>query len=108
MKLEYVKWFDACSMLTSEWMEASELDETGLEVCDTVGWTAREDDDCLVLVQSKHNPTSTEDDTRVAGVMVVPKKLVIHRVELTLGAKGLPFGKGLVQTSDFSWENSDG
>lgn len=75
LKKVIIEWIDATSVY--QWQSLKEAKITDLEICESIGYIIRNDDDCVAIVQTK---TETEED--VDGLMVIPKAIIIKITDI--------------------------
>ena len=78
MKLVLIEWLDAFGCSTN-WQDMSDVEETKLLVCQSVGWLASDRDECKVLVP---HMTKSLDDPQGCGDMTIPTVAIQRIVEL--------------------------
>jgi hypothetical protein len=82
MKLVYVKWVDHCSFTIQQWRTEEEYEELIPPVCETVGWVLKEDDEMMIVIQTRQIHEDLDD--QFCGEMCIIKDNIKTIKELKL------------------------
>lgn len=84
-KLMFVEWLDHVSFTEAHWREEWEYDDMGPIKCQSVGWIIKEDEHCIVLVQTRNQPIDLENDSeKYSGDICILKSAILMQKELKL------------------------
>jgi hypothetical protein len=87
MKLIEVTWHDTLELSSSDWYSIDEIeqkvptDKKG-EVCQSVGYLYRENDNHIILVQTYQPNVKDPTESSLSGVIVIPKTAKVTIREL--------------------------
>ena len=77
-RLVRIRWEDASSQDTGGWISWEEIQNSGPAIIQSVGFLAKEDDKCVVLVG-----TICEEDGTAGSDVCIPKAYIVELTELT-------------------------
>lgn len=79
----FVEWLDHASFEIATWREAEEYDGIGPVKVQSIGWVMKEDDDCIVLIQTRSEPKDYDEDCeKYSGDIVILKSAITKQEEV--------------------------